>query len=50
MIPADTLLQELANRGFVLMSGVPCSYLTSFINTVTSSERMKYVPAANRFG
>jgi phosphonopyruvate decarboxylase len=35
------------SRGFSLWAGVPCSYLTGFLNRVAGDERLDYVAAAN---
>ena len=34
-------------RGFSLWAGVPCSYLTAFLNRVAGDSRLDYVAAAN---
>lgn len=47
MIPAQRFLGPAADRGFRLYSGVPCSYLTPFINDVIGSGSLRYVGAAN---
>ena len=35
------------SRGFSLWAGVPCSYLTAFLNRVASDSRLDYVAVAN---
>ena len=35
------------SRGFSLWAGVPCSYLTAFLNRVAGDPRLDYVAAAN---
>lgn len=47
MIDATRLIDELADGGFGLISGVPCSYMTGLINTAIASERIRYVAATN---
>lgn len=47
MINADQFIQAAKQRGFSLYSGVPCSYLTPFINYVIDSSDLRYVGAAN---
>lgn len=47
MITAEAFIEAAAARGFGLYSGVPCSYLTPFINRVMASDRLRYVGAAN---
>jgi phosphonopyruvate decarboxylase len=47
MISADQFIQAAKQRGFGLYSGVPCSYLTPFINYVIDSNDLRYVGAAN---
>lgn len=47
MIPARSFIQATQNLGFGLYTGVPCSYLTSFINYVIDSPSLRYVGAAN---
>jgi phosphonopyruvate decarboxylase len=47
VIRASDFLTAARERGFRLYSGVPCSYLTPFINYVISSKALRYVPAAN---
>ncbi|MDP6952796.1 MAG: phosphonopyruvate decarboxylase [Alphaproteobacteria bacterium] len=47
MIAAETFLDAARDRGFGFYSGVPCSYLTPFINTAIGSRALTYVGAAN---
>lgn len=47
MIRAEALLDGLLEAGFSLVAGVPCSYLTPFIDAAIDDPRMRYVGAAN---
>ncbi|NNL68905.1 MAG: phosphonopyruvate decarboxylase, partial [Acidimicrobiia bacterium] len=47
MIQSEHFLKALADTGFGLISGVPCSYLTPLINGSINSSTMRYVNAAN---
>jgi len=47
MIQAETFIQAAKAKGFGLYTGVPCSYLKSFINAVIDSSELRYVGAAN---
>ncbi|MEQ1904390.1 MAG: phosphonopyruvate decarboxylase [Pirellulaceae bacterium] len=47
MIRADFFIEAMSKAGFGLFTGVPCSYLTPFINTVIDSPSIHYIPAAN---
>ena len=47
MIKAESFIQLAKEQSFDLYTGVPCSYLTSFINYVIDSPDIKYVGAAN---
>src|SRR5437764_11320504 len=47
MIRAEALIDTLRQAGFAMYSGVPCSYLTPFINAVIGSADAHYVGAAN---
>lgn len=47
MIDAASFIAAARVRGFVLYTGVPCSYLTPFINYTISSPDLRYVGAAN---
>jgi phosphonopyruvate decarboxylase len=47
MIEAATFIAAARERGFRLYSGVPCSYLTPFINATIGSSELRYIAAAN---
>ena len=47
MIEASSFVTAATGRGFSLFAGVPCSYLTPFINHVISDGSVRYVCAAN---
>lgn len=47
MIEAEQFIQAARLHGFSLYTGVPCSYLTAFINSVINSAELRYVGAAN---
>jgi phosphonopyruvate decarboxylase len=47
MIEARTFIEEARRYGFDRYSGVPCSFLTPFINYVLQDESLQYVGAAN---
>jgi phosphonopyruvate decarboxylase len=47
MIEAPAFIAAAAERGFRLYAGVPCSYLTAFINFTIGSRQLRYVAAAN---
>ncbi len=47
VIEAAQFIAAATARGFGLWSGVPCSYLTPFINDVLATPALRYVPAAN---
>jgi phosphonopyruvate decarboxylase len=47
MIEAGNFVTAAAARGFSVYSGVPCSYLTPFINYTIGSDQLRYVAAAN---
>ncbi len=47
MITAEDFMDHATANGFSLWSGVPCSYLSPFINHVIDSEDLVYVGAAN---
>ena len=47
MISANFLINQLAKHGFNFFSGVPCSYLTSVINGVINSKKIKYIGATS---
>lgn len=47
MIEAPAFIAAATARGFGLYTGVPCSYLTPFINFVIGAPGLRYVGAAN---
>jgi phosphonopyruvate decarboxylase len=47
MISAENFIQVAQNFGFGLCTGVPCSYLTPFINYAIDSPHLRYVGATN---
>ena len=47
MISANFLINQLSKYGFNFFTGVPCSYLTSVINGVINSKKIKYVGATS---
>lgn len=47
MIEAGAFITAARARGFGLYTGVPCSYLTPFINYTIGSPALRYVGAAN---
>ncbi len=47
MINADDFINATGSYGFSTWSGVPCSYLTPFINRIIDDPDMTYVAAAN---
>lgn len=47
MIQATSFLEPLQLRGFSFYSGVPCSFLKPFINSVINSSRLDYVGATS---
>lgn len=47
MIEAPAFISAARQRGFGLYAGVPCSYLTPFINGVIGTPGLRYVGAAN---
>jgi phosphonopyruvate decarboxylase len=47
MIEASSFVAAASERGFGLFAGVPCSYLTPFINYFINDESVRYVGAAN---
>lgn len=47
MIAAAEFIAAASARGFGLYTGVPCSYLTPFINHVLNDSTLRYVGAAN---
>ncbi|MEZ5564524.1 MAG: phosphonopyruvate decarboxylase [Gammaproteobacteria bacterium] len=46
MIEAERFVQAARRRGFGLYTGVPCSYLTPFINYTIKTPELRYVGAA----
>ena len=47
MIEAQQFIHAASQRGIDFYAGVPCSYLTPFINQVITSPDIQYVGAAN---
>ena len=47
MIDTELFIQEAKDYGFASYSGVPCSFLTSFINYIIDSPEIDYVTAAS---
>jgi phosphonopyruvate decarboxylase len=47
MIDAPVFVEAARRHGFEWYSGVPCSFLTPFINYVLQDESLHYLPAAN---
>lgn len=47
MIQAEAFIAAALARGFGFYTGVPCSYLTPFINYTIGSPALRYVGAAN---
>ena len=47
MIEAGTFIEAARTRGFRRYVGVPCSFLTPFINYVINDETLAYLSAAN---
>ena len=47
MIQADAFIQASKALGFSTWAGVPCSFLTPFINQVIDDPEMTYISAAN---
>ena len=47
MIVAEDFIEAARQRGFELYTGVPCSYLKPFINTVIDSGQLRYIGATN---
>ena len=47
MIKTNFLLKELSKYGYNFFTGVPCSHLTSVINGVINSKKIKYVGATS---
>lgn len=47
MIEAKEFVEAARERGFTRYTGVPCSFLTPFINYVINDDRLQYVSSAN---
>ena len=47
MINAEAFIEAARGFGFTHYTGVPCSYLTPFINYVINDERLSYISSAN---
>lgn len=47
MIESDDFIQAAKTLGFTTWAGVPCSFLTPFINSVISDPQMRYIASAN---
>lgn len=47
MISAQSFVRAAQERGFWLYTGVPCSYLTPFINYVIDAAELRYVGVTN---
>ncbi|MEH2091464.1 phosphonopyruvate decarboxylase [Nostoc sp.] len=47
MIQAEKFVEAALNLGFGWYTGVPCSFLTPFINYVINDVQLKYISAAN---
>jgi phosphonopyruvate decarboxylase len=47
MIQSETFIHEAKERGFLVYTGVPCSYLKPFINCVIDAPELTYIGAAN---
>ena len=47
MINAEAFIEAARGFGFTRFTGVPCSYLTPFINYVINDERLSYISSAN---
>lgn len=47
MIESAVFVDAARARGFGLWTGVPCSYLTSFLDTVIADRDLQYVAASN---
>jgi phosphonopyruvate decarboxylase len=47
MISARVFVETAQRHGFMLWSGVPCSYLKPFINDIIADRSSRYVPACN---
>ena len=47
MINAEAFIEAARGHGFSRYTGVPCSYLTPFINYVINDEQLSYISSAN---
>ena len=47
MLSANFFINQLSKSGFSFFTGVPCSHLTSVINGVINSNKIKYVGATS---
>ena len=47
MINAEAFIEAARRLGFTHFTGVPCSYLTPFINYVINDDRLTYISSAN---
>ena len=47
MIEAQDFLEPALEQGYSFWAGVPCSFLTPFINYVIQSPKLTYVGAAS---
>ena len=47
MIEAEHFVASASQRGFDFYSGVPCSFLTPFINYIIDSKKLRYITAPN---
>ena len=47
MINAEAFIEVARGHGFTRYTGVPCSYLTPFINYVINDDRLTYISSAN---
>ena len=50
MIRADEWFAEALRRGYGFVTGVPCSFLTPFINYAISNDATRYVGATSEDG
>ena len=47
MIKAEAFIEAARGLGFTRYTGVPCSYLTPFINYVINDDKLSYISSAN---
>ena len=47
MINAESFVEAARNAGFIRYTGVPCSFLTPFINYVINDEKLEYISSSN---